>query len=445
LKGDLDLIVLKALHKHPDQRYSTVDALRADIQRCLDGEAVLAQPESRRYLIGKFVLRNKLAVLAAAAVLLALAGGLSMALWQARIAREEAQTSAAVEGFIEDIFHANSQDQPDPVKAQQTTARQLLDIGARKISGSLKDAPAAKLRMLTILGSLYGDFGLDDENVALQRQRVALAKTMYGARSVSVVPALIDLALAMHSSRSVNEVGAVLLEAKSILDANGDRTSKTRAALLSTLAEYYASTDLPKSVAFAKESIGIYRKWPPSRAFGGALYTAGVSYSTVGDDADALPVLREAIAVSKKCAGDPNSDLPRYYAFQAQVENELHEYAAAESDFRNAFQCARTLGGDQDVDTIETESRLGTFLTLTSRPRQALPYLEKAKDVCLRTKGADDPFYTPQSCSSTDRLWKLWAGRKKRFEIFPRPSRTGGAIAPAPDIWGRCWRRRRWF
>jgi len=45
---------------------------------------------------------------------------------------------------------------------------------------------------------------------------------------------------------------------------------------------------------------------------------------------------------------------------------------------------------------LETESRLGTFLTSTSRPMQALPYLEKAKDACLKTKGPDDPFYTPQ-------------------------------------------------
>ena len=86
-------------------------------------------------------------------------------MWQARIAREQAPTSAAVEEFTEDIFRANSLEQADPVKARQTTARQLLDLGARKVAGKLNDAPAAKLRMLAILGSLYLDLGLEDQAV----------------------------------------------------------------------------------------------------------------------------------------------------------------------------------------------------------------------------------------------------------------------------------------
>jgi len=38
LKGDLDVIVLKALQKLPEQRYATVDAFRADIEAYLAGE-----------------------------------------------------------------------------------------------------------------------------------------------------------------------------------------------------------------------------------------------------------------------------------------------------------------------------------------------------------------------------------------------------------------------
>ena len=396
LKGDLDLIVLKALRKQPDERYPTVDALRADIERYLAGEAVLAQPPSARYRFKKFVWRHKLPVLSAAATFVALAAGLSVALWQASVARNEARTSAAVQAFTEDIFRANSLEQPDPVKARETTARQLLDIGARKVADSLNDAPAAKLRMVTILGSLYHDLGLDDKAVAMNRQRLALAKKMYGPRSPLIVPALIELGSAMHSSRSVNEEDAVLLEAKSILDAKGDYTSPTRGELLTFLAESYSSTDQPKSLAYAKESIGIYRKFPPSAGLMAALYVSGVASSAAGENEQAAVHLREAIALSKKFNGDPNLDLPRYYAFEAQAENELNQYAAAEGDYRAAFRYAQKLNGDQDVDTLETESRLGTFLVSTSRPRLALPFLEKAKDDCLKTKGPDDPFYTPQ-------------------------------------------------
>ena len=396
LRGDLDTIVLKALQKQPEQRYATADAFRSDIERYLAGKTVLAQGESGWYRAKKFMRRHRLAAVSAAGVFLALAAGLSVALWQARVAEKEARTSAAVQEFTEDIFRANSLEKPDPVKARQTTARELLDIGARKVGTSLNNAPAAKLKMLEVLGSLYLDLRLDDQAVALQKQRVSLAKILYGPHSLAMVSALIDLGAAMHASRSVNEREAVLLGAKAILDQSRDFTSQTRGALLATLAEHYASTDLPKSLACAKESVSIYRKWPPSVELSGALYLAGLSYLNSHEFSEAQRAFAEAILLSKKFHGDPNPDLARYYAYEAETEDYLMRYAAAEESYKFAVKAARALGGDEDVDTLEVESRLGLFLATKSKSREALSYLQRAKDACLRTKGPDDPFYTPQ-------------------------------------------------
>ena len=83
LRGDLDTIVLKALRKKPEERYATVNAFADDVERYLQGRAVLARPDRAWYRVRKFVGRNKLAVGAAVAVLLAIAGGAAAALWQA--------------------------------------------------------------------------------------------------------------------------------------------------------------------------------------------------------------------------------------------------------------------------------------------------------------------------------------------------------------------------
>ncbi len=396
LKGDLDQIVLKAIQKVPERRYSTVDAFRSDIERYLGGHPVLAQPESTWYRTRKFALRHKLPVASAAAVFVALAAGLSVALWQARVARNEARTSAAVEEFTEDIFRANSLENPDPLKARQTTARALLDIGATKVAKNLNDAPAAKLRMLAILASLYRELALDDQAVDLEKQHVAVARALYGLHNAAIVPALIELGAALHASRSVNEREAVLLEAKDLLDKSGDFTSETRASLLFRLAEHYQSTDLKKSLAFAKESVNTYRKRPPSVGLGRALYEAGLASINLGNDAEAEAYLAEAISISIKFDGDPNPDLARCYAFEAEAQGHLMEYGRAEQSLRLAVKAAQTLGGDEDMDTLESESRLGSMLAVTSRMRDGIPYLLKAKDVCLKSRGADDPFYTPQ-------------------------------------------------
>ena len=396
LKGDLDTIVLHALQKRPERRYPTVDALRADVERYLTGDAVLARPDGAFYRTGKFIRRHRPALLAIGVIFVALIGGLTAALWQASIARKEALTVAAVQSFTEGIFRANSRDNPDPIKAQRTTARQLLDLGARKVSTSLADAPEAKLRMLEILGSLYKDLGMEDQGVTLLKQRVAAARKLYGDRSPKIVPAIIDLGICMHASHSVNEREALLLEAKSILDTQGDLTSQTRGRLLSALAENYTSTDVVKAAELAGQSVAVLRHWPPSPDFATALYSAGIAYLFSARSADAERSFDEAIRISKRFNGDPNSDLPRYYANQAQAQMELMRYGPAEQSYLKAYGYARKLGGDFDVDTLETESRFGTFLMLTSRSRAALPYLRQAAVDCVKARGIDDPFYTPQ-------------------------------------------------
>jgi len=49
LVGDLDLIVMTALHKQPDRRYQSPTALAHDLQRFREGRAIRARPDSARY------------------------------------------------------------------------------------------------------------------------------------------------------------------------------------------------------------------------------------------------------------------------------------------------------------------------------------------------------------------------------------------------------------
>ena len=86
LEGDLDNILLKALDKAIERRYASVDALAADIRNCLSGHPVSARPASPAYVLGKFVRRNRWAVVAGALGSVGLATGLAAALLQGRVA-----------------------------------------------------------------------------------------------------------------------------------------------------------------------------------------------------------------------------------------------------------------------------------------------------------------------------------------------------------------------
>ncbi len=90
LRGDLDNIVLLALRKEPGQRYQTVEQFREDVERFLAGEPILARPSTLRYRAGKYLRRNKTAVVAATIVLLLLLGMLANEMRRARRAEAEA-------------------------------------------------------------------------------------------------------------------------------------------------------------------------------------------------------------------------------------------------------------------------------------------------------------------------------------------------------------------
>lgn len=71
LRGDLDWITLKAIARDRDDRYASVAALLADVERHLRGETVSVGPPSLRYRLRKLVRRRPAAMAAAAAIVLA--------------------------------------------------------------------------------------------------------------------------------------------------------------------------------------------------------------------------------------------------------------------------------------------------------------------------------------------------------------------------------------
>ena len=59
LRGDLDTIVMKAIRKEPERRYSSVEEFSQDIERYLAGMPVLARKSTIAYRGGRFLRRHK--------------------------------------------------------------------------------------------------------------------------------------------------------------------------------------------------------------------------------------------------------------------------------------------------------------------------------------------------------------------------------------------------
>ncbi|MEM9593376.1 MAG: serine/threonine-protein kinase [Acidobacteriota bacterium] len=170
LVGDLDHIVSKALRKEPGERYDSVESLSADVARHQEGQPVEARRGDFRYRAGRFLRRNRTAVGAAAAVVLALSLGLVGQAREAERANREAERanlkardSAAIADFLTELFDAS-----DPMLTRdEATARELLDRGVERIQVELVDQPLTRAHVMRTLGRVYHNRGLFPEADAL--------------------------------------------------------------------------------------------------------------------------------------------------------------------------------------------------------------------------------------------------------------------------------------
>src|SRR5690606_5972213 len=171
LRGDLDTIMLKALHPAPGRRYGSAQAFGDDLQRWLDGQPVRARPDGAWYRTRRFVSRHRWGTLAAAVVVFSLAGGAFVATWQAgearqqaqlaeqqtREAEKQAQRAEEVKDFLVKILS-----QADPYAwrdGKEPTVGELLEAGAHLADEELDDAPALHAEILVALGNAYESRG----------------------------------------------------------------------------------------------------------------------------------------------------------------------------------------------------------------------------------------------------------------------------------------------
>jgi tetratricopeptide (TPR) repeat protein len=158
LRGDVDLIVLKALRKDASRRYTSVEQLAQDIQRHLDRLPILAAPDAWTYRTHKFVARHWLGVGAAAAVILAMMAGGATTWWQARRAeRRFNDVRRLAHTFMFDIHDAIAK-LPGSTEARRllvTNALDYLDSLAREAGGDRalqRELATAYEKMADVLG-----------------------------------------------------------------------------------------------------------------------------------------------------------------------------------------------------------------------------------------------------------------------------------------------------
>ncbi len=151
LRSELEWIPLKAMRKDREQRYRSAAELADDVRNYLDGRPLIAGPESRGYRAAKFVRRHKAGVVASAAMIILLVGGIIATSWQAiRATRAEAAANAHANQARLNAEQAERNAKAErQARADETKARQQAFAALRSMTADVVERKFAQGTILT--------------------------------------------------------------------------------------------------------------------------------------------------------------------------------------------------------------------------------------------------------------------------------------------------------
>jgi serine/threonine protein kinase len=219
LRGDLDNIVLMAMRKDPARRYQSVEQFSEDIRRHLEKLPVCARKDTFDYRASKFILRNRLGVAAAAAVILVLMAGISTTRWEARRAQRRFNDVRVLANSFLFEFHDAIENLPGSTPARELVVKRALEYlnslaqEAGNDPGLQRELAAAYFKVGDVQGRPnYANLGNFSGALESHRKSLALRQTLASAGPQ-------DAAQQLELAESYDRVGEILAQSGDLGEA----------------------------------------------------------------------------------------------------------------------------------------------------------------------------------------------------------------------------------
>lgn len=345
LSGDLDNIVLKALSKEPQARYSSADQLSEDIRRHLEGLPVLARRSSLAYRARKYVQRHKVVVAAAALIFLSLVTGLGLTLREARIAR--ANELRAERGF-------------NDVRALANSLMFEVHDSIRNLAGA---TPARKLLVSKALQYLDGLSTETGGDASLQNELAAAYERVGDVQGYPDTPNLGDSEGALASFRKALAIRQSLLDKNRSLQnqqnvaGDNERIGRT----LDSRGSYREGLEFIRKGLEIREAVAKASPDPKSQEFlAGAYFLVANGYSRLNDSHSAVEYYRKSAAIRESIASQSpivQTRLAGTYGFLAPILWEMGNHAEAITTQQKALAIMRKLSDSDPSNAVYREFR----------------------------------------------------------------------------------------
>ncbi len=449
LAGDLDGILLKALRKKPENRYRSVEQLADDLRLHLEGRPVSACEGTFGYLAGKFVRRHAIALMAAGAALLILAG-VGLAVARTEQARAPAALTVDMLQNVIEVF--------DPDEAgNKVTPLAFLNRTRQQLTEDLKSDPELLADLLRgSLRRMYSRLGHQEEALDALDEALVILRTLHREDHSDLAEVLLNKGTALYRLGDYDGAEQHCLEAYEMRRRLGMGGVELAVPLANLASFRFQEGKLDEAAELYRQAIDILRRHlgPDAPELAQQLRNLGIL--ELGRDrlGEAEAMLRQALRIELRAYGAESamvakrrSDLGRVFLAQgrlSEAERELIEavtiqrsrfdaghigvartnrnlatlmielgeldtaevlLAHAQSAFRR--QSLRQDKPDEDVELAEIESLLGALLAAQGRYLEAETCLIESYRVIEASRGLK-LIYTRQALERVIHLYEKW-------------------------------------
>jgi eukaryotic-like serine/threonine-protein kinase len=365
LRGDLDNIVIKALKKEPERRYSNVANFSEDIGRYQSGMPVTARPDTFGYRAHKFVNRNRTAVVAAMIVILAIVAGIAATFWQASRAaaerdraRSAAEKAQKINSYLQNVLNFSNPHwlSSNPKRNRDATVAQAMDEALKNIDMELAGEPEIQAEILFTLCQSYSSQGEYSKAMDLARRAIDKFDASLGTPNSKSMQASVILADILYVTGKFDEAETLYINA------------------IDFFRPKLAEEGTAKWLAIALNDLG-------------NIHIMKAKFS------EAETVILEATELAQTITGKDRFILPTVLGNRAYARQYLGDFKGYLDYSILSLDAMRNLGTGESFESGNAHLNIGRAHTLLNNFVEAAIYHKKANDLFVATVG-DDNVYT---------------------------------------------------
>jgi len=378
--ADLDVLCLTPMHKDPDRRYRSVEALIRDVDHYLKAEPLEARADTFGYRLSKFVRRNRREVVAACAVMAVVIGLVVFFTVRLANARDAALAEAArtqrIQRFMINVFQGGDE---AAGPAANVKVVDMIDRGIRNAQALTSD-PKVRAELLYNFGGIYQQLGQLDKAESLFQSALTERRSLFGADSAEVAETLVALGLLRFDQSKLEEAEQLTRQglemSKRHLPSNHPEVAKAAIALGKVLGERGAHD---QAIQVIEEEVRLQTAAGSSpNELANSLSELAAAQYRGGHYDVADPMYRRLLEMHRQLYGAQHPLVADDLHSLASIQSDLGYYAQAEQFARRAVEINEAYYGKDNPTVADDLTSLGQALSYENKFDEAITVLERA-------------------------------------------------------------------